>query len=335
MVQGSVVASEAASPYPKLPSKELILPSGKLHSCHSPSIVELPDGTLFVVWYAQEPGDPDTDIWCARKPANTNKWTSPYVIADTPKMADKNPTLYLRQDGKLLLFWVVQKYTSKWYHGDTIHVKTSSDFGYTWDEGRAIGTPPGFLIRTNPVKLYDDSLVLPIYADWCNFSAVVISKDDGLTWGKPKWILPFLGIQPTIIQRSDSSLFTLMRTGAWPRQAWQAESKDNGNTWINQRVSSINNPNSSLEMATLRNGHIVLAFNDSKKYRYSFSLALSMDGGKTWPYVKMVECKNNHLYGYPDIIQDKQGLIHVIYSYDSETSIAHFVTDEEWIKSKR
>ena len=163
-------------------------------------------------------------------------------------------------------------------------------------------------------------------------SALVTSMDGGLTWNQPKYILYFLGIQPTVIQRSDLSLFALMRSGTWPHRSWQAVSANLGRSWKDQKISGIDNPGSSLEMVKLHSGNVALIFNNSKTKRSDLSLALSCDDGKTWPYIKVIEDKPG--YCYPSIIQDKLGLIHVVYSYNEQNSIAHFVTDEQWIKSQ-
>jgi len=140
-----------------------------------------------------------------------------------------------------------------------------SDFGRTWDKARNIGISSGFLPRTNPITLNDGRIILPIYMDWNTSSAVITSKDGGLTWTKPRYVLFLFGIQPTIIERSDLSLFALMRSGMPPRLAWQAVSYDLGNKWEGQKASNVNNPGTSLEMLKLKNGHVVLVFNDAKK----------------------------------------------------------------------
>jgi predicted neuraminidase len=212
-------------------------------------------------------------------------------------------------------------------------VRVSDDLGNTWGEANDIGTPVGYLSRTHPIKLHNEWLVLPIYMDWSASSAITISKDGGLTWGKPKWIMPFLGIEPTVIQRSDLSLFALMRSGTPPRRSWQVASKDLGRNWGDYNISEIDNPGSALEMIKLSNGHIVLAFNNSKKKRYNLSLALSYDGGKTWPHIRAIEDRDDHVNAYPSIIQDRYGLIHVVYAYDNHQNVAHFVTDERWIEN--
>jgi len=327
-----VFAETAENPYPKLPYKELIFPEGQIVSPHAPSLVELPDGELFAVWYAPTSWSATTAIWSSRKAVGAHKWTKPVIINYVRGHPNKNPVLYLNRDKNLLLFWSQEIRWFKWKR-DILRMKISKDFGRTWDKPRNIGAFSGFLPRNHPIELQDGQIVLPVYMDWNTSSAVMISKNGGLTWGRPKYILFLFGIQPTIIQRSDLSLFALMRTGTWPRLAWQAVSGNLGDNWKEQKLSSIKNPGSSLEMIKLANGHIALVFNDSKTERAFLSVALSYDEGETWARPRMIEHKYDNVNIYPSIIQDRNGLIHVLYAYDNRKSIAHFVTDEQWIRS--
>jgi hypothetical protein len=125
-----------------------------------------------------------------------------------------------------------------------------------------------------------------------------------------------------------------MRCGMPPRLAWQASSGDRGDSWTDRRYSPINNPGTSIDMIKLRNGHVVLAFNDSKRDLSELSLALSLDEGRTWPYRRKVESGLRTPNTYPSMIQDRSGLIHVVYSFNGRRSVAHFVTDEEWITGR-
>lgn len=326
-------SSETPRSYAKLPYKELIIPQMRFVSVHTPCVVELPDGELFAVWSRTMSWGSRRYLWGSRLPVGAHKWTKPSIVQDSVTMDDKNPVLYLDSDKKLRLLWTVQQNYSKWNHQDIIKVKVSNDFGHTWEKSRDLGTPVGYLSRTHPVKLHNGWFILPIYMDSSASSAIVISKDGGLTWGKCEWILPFLGIEPAIIQKSDLSLFVIMRSGMWPRRSWQVISEDLGRTWKNHSISDVNNPGSALDMVKLRNGHIVLVFNNSKKNRYNLSLAISYDDGKTWSHIKTIENRDGHVYAYPSIIQDRNGLIHVVYAYDNHQNIAHFVTNEQWIES--
>lgn len=317
-----------------LPFKELVFPAGDIPSSHAPTIVEFPGGELFTVWYAPVPGTTKAVLWGSRKPSGADKWTNPVIVNSAPGLSNKNPVLYLNRDNKLFLFWSEERRWFKWPR-DTIKMKMSEDLGRTWDEPRNLGTPVGFLPRTNAINLTDGRVLLPVYTDFTTSSAVVFSKDGGMTWTGPKYILYLFGIQPTVIQRSDGSLFALTRTGMWPRLSWKTVSYDLGRTWIKQWVSNVRNPGCSLEMVKLKSGNVVLVFNDSKTSREGLSIALSYDDGRTWPHVRMIDFREGSINIYPSVIQDSSGLIHVVYSYDCRQSIAHFVTDEKWIEGSK
>ncbi|MFA6142043.1 MAG: exo-alpha-sialidase [Candidatus Omnitrophota bacterium] len=328
------VAAEPVNAYHKLPHKELVFEPGQVISSHAPAIVELPGGELFVAWYAPpERGSPKTVIWAARKPVGADKWTKPLIINETPGHSDKNPVLFLGPDKKLWLFWVAE---TRWWKivDNKVYARVSMDFGHTWGEIHDLKAFSGFLVRANPITLKDGQTILPLYTDLSTSSAVSISRDGGLTWSKPIYMLFLFGIQPTIIQRSDLSLFALTRTGMWPRLSWQAISYNFGRSWKKQWVSNVKNPGCSLVMIKLKSGNVALVFNDSKLSREGISIALSHDEGRTWPYVRMIEFKSGSINVYPSIIQDGVGLIHVVYSYDCRQSIAHFVTDEKWIEGR-
>lgn len=325
------MSSRPVVPYPRLPYKELIFAPGQLRSSHAPSIVELPDGELFAVWYAATSWSPNAVIWSSRRPARADGWTKPVIIHIAKGRSAKNPVLFLNQDKKLLLFWAEERRWFKWKR-DRLQMKVSDDMGYKWGKARDAGAPSGFMPRTHPIKLSDGRVILPIYTDWSTSSAVITSKDGGLTWDKPSYIHFLLGIQPTVIQRSDSSLFALMRTGTWPRLAWQAISEDLGHTWKDRALSGVKNPGSSIEMIKLKSGNVVLVFNDSRNSRAGISIAISYDEGRTWASSRVIEYTHDRVHCYPSVMQGRDGLIHVLYSYDGRKSIAHFVTDERWIK---
>ncbi|MFH0764405.1 MAG: exo-alpha-sialidase [Candidatus Omnitrophota bacterium] len=332
-------SAEQVNSYSSLPYRELICEPGEIPSSHAPTIVELPGRELWTVWYAPVPGVsnkvPGTSnkavLWGARKPAGAGKWAAPSIVNSAPGLSNKNPVLYLGRDNKLFLFWAEERRWFKWPR-DTLKMKISGDFGRTWSEPRNVGTPVGFLPRTNPINLIDGRILLPVYTDYTTSSAVITSRDGGMTWSAPKYILFLFGIQPTVIQRSDLSLFALTRTGMWPRLSWKTVSYNLGRNWKNQWVSNVKNPGCSLEMIKLKSGNVALVFNDSKTSRESISIALSHDDGRTWPHVKVIDFKSGSINIYPSIIQDSSGLIHVVYSYDCRQSIAHFVTDEKWIE---
>jgi predicted neuraminidase len=319
--------------YPLLPHRELIYEINPelLPSCHSSCIVELPGGELLTIWYCGESEHtPDVAIWGSRRLVGADTWTFPEVIQDTPDLPDGNDVLYLGEDGKLWLFWALQV-AFEWPSA-VIKVRVSDDFGHTWGPVYDLGTPGGYLPRTHPIRIDNGWIIIPLYVEYTASAVAVRSENGGFSWESPATILSFLGTQPTVIQRSDLSLFALMRSGAPPQKSWQARSTDRGLTWSERALSDLDNPGSSLEMVMLESGSVAVAFNNSTTSRSNLSLGLSYDGGASWTHIRTVEDNPATGYDYPSIIQDHCGLIHVSYSYDGRRSIAHFVTEESWIE---
>lgn len=85
---------------------ELIFPLEKWHN-HSSSIVELPNHDLLVCWFhgSGERQADDTVIQAARWDHSTDKWSEPFLLADTPGFPDTNPVLYVDKQKRLFLFW--------------------------------------------------------------------------------------------------------------------------------------------------------------------------------------------------------------------------------------
>jgi predicted neuraminidase len=87
---------------------ELIFPLEHWHN-HSSSVVELPNGDLFVAWFhgSGERTADDVVIRGARWIRKTGAWTEPFLLADTPGFPDTNCVVYLDSKERLWLFWPV------------------------------------------------------------------------------------------------------------------------------------------------------------------------------------------------------------------------------------
>jgi len=89
-------------------ASELVFPLEHWHN-HSSSVVELPNGDLFVAWFhgSGERSSDDVVIRGARWNKKTEKWTNPFLLADSPGFPDTNCVLYLDSKSRLWLFWPV------------------------------------------------------------------------------------------------------------------------------------------------------------------------------------------------------------------------------------
>jgi predicted neuraminidase len=85
---------------------ELIFPRHPKHN-HSSCIVECPNGDLLTCWYrgSGERAADDVAIYGARKAKGADRWSEPFVLADTPDLPDCNPILHVDAKRRLWLFW--------------------------------------------------------------------------------------------------------------------------------------------------------------------------------------------------------------------------------------
>lgn len=95
---------------------QLIFPPQSQH-VHSSSIVELPSGDLMACWFqgSGERSANDVAIMGARLKKGANQWSSPFLMADTPNLPDCNPVLFLDNQERLWMFWIVPV-ANRWEH---------------------------------------------------------------------------------------------------------------------------------------------------------------------------------------------------------------------------
>ena len=208
----------------------------------------------------------------------------------------------------------------------------------------------GWMTRAHPFILEGKRLIVPLYSDGFSFSLMAITDDWGKTWHASAPLIAAGNIQPSIVQRKDGSLFTLMRdNGPPPKRLHQSESRDRGETWSPVTDSEHPNPGSGAEITSLNNGHWVLISNDTERGRNSLAVQISDDEGKTWKWKRHLEFDppgaEAGSFHYPSIIQAKDGTLHASYSFhlgkkqvgtDAEgqparKSIKHAHFNEAWV----
>ena len=210
----------------------------------------------------------------------------------------------------------------------------------------------GWMTRAHPFVLDASRLIVPLYSDGFSFSLMAITDDWGATWHTSTPLCGAGNIQPSIAQRKDGSLYTLMRdNGPAPHRLMQSESRDRGETWSRVTDSTIPNPGSGAEITTLRNGEWALICNDTEKGRHRLVVMISEDEGVSWRWKRALEEEPSSdkagSYHYPSLIQAKDGSLHASYSYFVNTegiapakdgtvphkSIKHAHFNEAWVKA--
>ncbi len=304
--------------------------------CHSSTLTELANGDLLAAWWGGSfEGSTDAVIYVARLDPGAGRWKPAEAVAELPDRFLGNPVLFpLPDDGVWLFFVAVDPSSPGWVQ---IMRRESYDFGRSWRPIETFVTQPGIRTRNHPIVLSNGEILVPLH-QILGQSVFLISGDLGRSW---EWSAPVVSdpgnIQPTVIARENGHLYALMRT--WhedptKRFLWQSESLDFGRTWTTPTYSSIPTVSSAVEMIRLRNGHIVLAFNDGKdRERTPLSVALSYDGGRTWPRKRVVESGEGS-FSYPSLVQTRDGHIHLTYSYNRQF-IKHVEFNEAWIAGDR
>ena len=306
----------------------------------NPILFPAPDGRLWLLWTAQISGNQDTAIVRRRISSdNGQSWSPIEILFDrigTSGVFIRQPPVVL-DNGDILLpiFYCNGRPGEKW------------------------------------VGSYDTS-------------AVRISTDGGLSWQEYQVPDSTGCVHMAIEQLADGSLLALFRS-RWADNIHASRSSDCGRTWSPPVPSVLPNNNSSSQFTVLANGHLALVFNDinavgvterraslyddieevepaagSKEPaakpderaafwgvpRAPMTLAISEDGGRTWPHKRNLEvgdgyCMTNNSreqlnreFSYPSIKQGPDGALHVAFTYFRQ-AIKYVRVPEDWVRADK
>jgi predicted neuraminidase len=68
-------------------------------------------------------------------------------------------------------------------------------------------------------------------------------------------------------------------------------------------------------------------YNDTVKGRSSLAVSISDDEGKSWKWTRHLEKQNEGAFHYPAVIQGRDGMLHVVYSYFVSAGKEHDARD--------
>lgn len=311
---------------------------------HPACFTELQNGDLLLVYYGGE-GEyaHDTAVFASRRKKGSAKWSEPKAIARDPFHSVGNGVIWQAPDGVVWLFYVV-RYGDTW-STSRIAVKISQDDGQTWSDSSMLGLDEGMMVRGRPIVLSTGEYLLPAYVEEGNDREIVGPESRSLflsydprraKWTESPHIRTMKGnIQPQVVELEPGHLVAYCRRGGGygpAEDAWviRAESTNGGRTWDHVTDGIFPNPNAAVDFIKLRNGHLLLVYNDSMSKRTPLTVAISTDGDRTWPHRKNI-AEGPGDFAYPTAIQTSDGLIHVLYTSDRRSVIRHAVFDESAI----
>ncbi|MBB4038148.1 alpha-L-rhamnosidase [Dysgonomonas hofstadii] len=304
--------------------EEEFVDTAKLPSVHSATIEETPTGLVTAFFGGEYEGHSNVGIYVSRQV--DSHWTTPVRVAEgivnaTEKKACYNPVLYQVPGKELILFYKTGNNVQDW----TGYLIRSFDHGVTWSAPEAL--PEGFLGPTkNRPLLVDGTLICGSSTENKGWQVhFEFTKNSGKTWSKTqplndnKWDI----IQPSILSHKDGRLQMLCRSrnGA----VVSSFSSDKGKSWGEPFALDLPNNNSGIDAITLQDGRFLIVYNHVKasesayldKKRTPLNVAVSEDGIH-WTESLVLEDSPVKEYSYPSVIQGKDGMIHIVYTWRRE-----------------
>lgn len=293
-------------------------------SCHASTLVELKEGNILASWFGgSHEGHKDVAIWTSV--LKKGKWSAPErvadgVVADTLRYPCWNPVLFRSISKEVFLYYKVGPSPREWW-GMMIR---SNDDGKSWSDPARL--PDGILgpIKNKPVQLKNGTILHPSSIEsldekqWIIHLETSDSRSDN--WQKVLIDCDTFGvIQPAILIHPNNKLQMLSRSRQ--NAIVQTSSTDNGRSWSPLSKIPLVNPNSGIDAVTLSNGKHLLVYNPGvagKEWyngRNELRVALS-DDGINWNDVWLLEKHDEGEYSYPAVIQSRDGLVHITYTYD-------------------
>jgi predicted neuraminidase len=295
----------------------------------------------------------------SRLPKGSHQWGKTVEIDHQEGKSFQNPVAFQAPGGRLWLLHTSQPAGQGQINAEVLYL-TSDDAGQTWTAPQPLFTQPGSFIRHPPILIGKKVWLLPMYytpsrnitdGAESHYSAVKLTSDGGKSWKECKIPQSNGLVQQSVVRLATGHFLGFFRS-RYADFIYQSTS-DNGCDWTVPTPTHLPNNNSSIQLAMLRDGSLVIAFDNNSSgvtrdktgvsARKPLSIALSQDGGETWPWVRDIETGNpagqqkkvqdwtHEEYSYPSLLQDANGKINVAYTYSREAiKVVRF--DEEWIK---
>jgi sialidase-1 len=295
------------------------------------TMARLNDGRLLLAWTDfYGPDEDECDCKPARISAVTSSdegrtWGKRFTIQENiGKQNVMSPNLLRLKSGKLLFIFLVKDSS-----GDSrAMARLSSDDAKTFSQPREIPITPSPSYRgfnnDRLIQLDSGRVLLPMFilqsessAGMRFLSRVYSSDDDGATWAPSLTTVDVkeskAGAQePGVVELKDGRVMLWNRTSTG--QIYRAYSSDKGLTWSTPEPMGVAAPVSPASIKRIPStGDLLLVWNNSPKYRFPLTTAISKNDGRTWRTPKNLEENPCCTYAYASITFDKDRCLFTYY----------------------
>lgn len=335
---------------------EAMIPPGVYNTAHAPALLELENGDMLCAWFAGSfEGSKDISIVCARLNSGSTSWEEPIKVSNDSERSEQNPSLFIGPDKAIWLVYTAQmdrmEGKDNMQFTSIIRCQKSFDNGYTWSQPELLFSREGSFCR-QPIQVLENGRW--IFGNWvCTDSKLgltgdptvfQISDDEGKTWKTVEMPNSNGRVHANIVELENGHLIALMRS-RFADNVYISESFDFGDTWSEPVPTVLPNNNSSISALKLESGRIAIAYNPTctpvptqgiaawPGLRCPVAVALSEDGGKTWPMIRLMErgegfigdenTTNNKQYEYPYLMQGKDGDLHLAFAYKNRIGVKY------------
>ncbi len=301
--------------------EEFVFSQPPFKQCHAPTLIETPGGRLVAACFGGDhEGSPDVCIWSSS--LEKGQWQPAVKLicgstAGGTAVPCWNPVFFKPSDSSLYLYYKSGRSPREWSGMMII----STDEGKSWSSPvqlKAIVGPA----KNKPLLTHNGAWLLPSSRETSDRWQVFIerSADRGITWN----IIPVdtankaKVIQPCLLTDATGRLHAFCRSDQGC--IMESTSSDEGKTWSPLSKTSLQNPNSGFDAVTLNSGIHLIVYNPGKKGkdwwngRNKLCIAVSSDT-KTWKDIYTLEDQAEGEFSYPAVIQTKDGIIHILYTY--------------------
>ncbi len=335
---------------------EAMIPPGVYNTAHAPALLELENGDMLCAWFAGSfEGSKDISIVCARLKNGSTSWEEPIKVSNDSERSEQNPSLFVGPDKAIWLVYTAQmdrmEGKDNMQFTSIIRCQKSFDNGYTWSEPELLFSREGSFCR-QPIQVLENGRW--IFGNWvCTDSKLgltgdptvfQISDDEGQTWKTVEMPNSNGRVHANVVELENGHLIALMRS-RFADNVYISESFDFGDSWSEPAPTVLPNNNSSISALKLESGRIAIAYNPTctpvptegvaawPGLRCPVAVALSEDGGKTWPMIRLMErgegfigdenTTNNKQYEYPYLMQSKDGDLHLTFAYKNRIGVKY------------